>query len=117
MKPAVWVSPRNKYGARRATYDGVSYHSKREAEYAMRLDQLKTARLKKERVQEWKRQVRIPLDVNGRHVCDWVCDFEVTYADGRVELVEVKGFATPEWRLKERLFRALYPGRELRVVR
>jgi hypothetical protein len=61
-----------------------------------------------DRVESWERQVRFPLIVNGFKICDYVCDFLVRYTDGRKELVEVKGFVTPEFRLKEKLFRATF---------
>jgi hypothetical protein len=32
-------------------------------------------------------QIRLKLMVNGQHICDYVCDFAVKYADGRRELV------------------------------
>ena len=41
-------------------------------------------------------------------VCDYVCDFFVKYTDGREELIEVKGYATPEFRLKRKLFAAAF---------
>lgn len=113
----IWDPVRRKYGNKTCQYAGATYHSRLEAAFAMELDQLRRARLKKDRVQDWKRQVKVSLDVNGSHICNYYVDFFVTYADGREEWVEVKGFTTPDWKLKERLFRAIYPERVLRVVR
>ena len=62
----------------------------------------------KDRVESWERQFRIPLIVNNRKVCTYVCDFLVRYADGRKELVEVKGVWTPEAKLKRKLFEAVF---------
>jgi predicted nuclease of restriction endonuclease-like RecB superfamily len=62
----------------------------------------------KDRVESWERQIRFPLHVNGFKICDYVCDFLVRYADGRRELVEVKGFWTPEAKLKRKLFEATF---------
>lgn len=62
----------------------------------------------KERVESWERQVRFPLVVNDQKICDYVCDFLVHYADGRKELVEVKGYWTPEAKLKLKLFKAVF---------
>ena len=62
----------------------------------------------KDRVESWERQVRFPLTVNGSQICDYVVDFLVRYSDGRRELVEVKGFVTPEFRLKLKLFQATF---------
>jgi hypothetical protein len=61
-----------------------------------------------DRVVHWKPQVRIPIVVNGVKICDYVADFLVSYANGTEELVEVKGFETPEWKLKKRLLDATY---------
>ena len=61
-----------------------------------------------DRVYSWERQIRIPLMVNNRKVCDYVCDFLVRYADGRRELVEVKGVWTDVAKLKRKLFEACW---------
>jgi len=70
-----------------------------------------------ERVVSWRGQVNVPLVVNGVKVCTYIPDFLVTFGDGREEYHEVKGFETREWRIKEKLFRALYPERVLKVIR
>lgn len=66
-----------------------------------------SARDVKERVESWDRQIPFQLIVNGVLICTYKCDFLVRYADGRKELVEVKGYWTAEARLKRRLFEAL----------
>ena len=106
-----------KYRNQSWEYGGRKYHSKLEAAHAARLDQLKSAADPKERVVAWQAQISVPLEVNGVHICNYVVDFLCEYADGRRTYVEVKGFETPEWKLKEKLFRALYPERDLKVVR
>lgn len=62
----------------------------------------------KDRVESWDRQIRFPLLVNGIKVCDYVVDFLVRYADGRRELIEIKGHKTKDWILKDKLFRATF---------
>jgi len=96
----------NRYGnvAQSTVYNGVSYHSKKEAAYAAELDLLVRAK----EIKSWDRQVRISLDVNGFHICNYIIDFVVHHNDGTEEYVEVKGFQTEVWRLKWRLFEALY---------
>jgi hypothetical protein len=108
---------RNKYGAKRQSYGGNHYHSKLEATVAARLDTLRSARVKAERVTEVRRQVAVPLMVNGKTVATWKVDFLVTYGDGREEYVEAKGFETADYRIKRNLFEALFPDRTLRIVR
>lgn len=106
----------NKYGATKHEYNGRWYHSKMEAAYAMDLD----LRLKAHDIASWIPQVKISLDVNGKHVCTYIVDFELTYPDGSIELVEVKGFATETYRLKRKLLEATYlvehPGVRYLVV-
>lgn len=97
----------NKFGAIRTEYDGRVYHSKREADFARSLDLLKHAR-GKDKVESWEPQLRIPLVVNNRKICDYVVDFLVRYADGRKELIEVKGMWTDVAKLKRKLFEATW---------
>lgn len=125
MRAPVWRNrgARSKYGVSpkdERTYAGRIYASKKEAEYARRLDQLRTAR-GLDRVLEWRAQVDVPLEVNGVRICKYRADFQVWYAGpfggSRVEYVEVKGLETEVWRLKEKLFRAIYPDLVLKVIR
>jgi len=83
------------------------YDSKAEATFARELDLRRFAR-GKDKVESWERQIRFPLNVNGVLIAHYVCDFFVRYADGRKELCEVKGYWTPEARLKLKLFRATF---------
>lgn len=94
----------SKYGAKRTEHNGIQYHSKKEAGYAAELD----LRLKAKDIESWARQVKIPLDVNGYHITNYMIDFVITHNDGVKEYVEVKGFETEVWRLKWKLFEALY---------
>ena len=94
----------SKYGAKRTEHNGIQYHSKKEAGYAVELD----LRLKAGDIKGWERQVKIPLDVNGYHIANYMIDFVITHNDGVKEYVEVKGFETEVWRLKWKLFEALY---------
>lgn len=94
----------NKFGAKRSSYNGIQYHSKLEAQYATDLDMLKKAG----QIKDWERQVKISLDVNGYHIANYYIDFIVYHTNGTTEYVEVKGFPTEVWRLKWKLFEALY---------
>ena len=115
---------RNKYGVGLdeisrdlRTYKGTEYHSKMEARYAAALDLRMRAVHPSFRIAGWKRQVPVKLEVNGKLVSTYIVDFVVTHTDGRLEYVEIKGLETPEWKIKEKLFRALFPDRKLTIVR
>jgi len=106
-----------KYGNQSKTYNGITYHSKKEAKYAQDLD----LRIRANDIKSWERQVKIDLRVKGIHICNYYIDFVITHNDGILEYVEVKGFETPEWRLKWKLFEAIFtvdhPEHTLTVVK
>lgn len=96
--------------ATKTLYKGVLYDSKAEATYAAVLDRL----VDEGEVSHWDRQQKWPLRVNGVKVCAMIPDFVVWYhgergEEPRMELHEVKGFQTPVWRIKRKLFEALHP--------
>lgn len=95
---------------KRTPYKGVTYDSKKEAEYAMYLDTL----VKNKKILSWERQIVFQLIVNGTKVGKYTIDFKVKHNDGSYELIEVKGFATALWKFRHKLFCALYP--DLRVT-
>jgi hypothetical protein len=51
-------------------------------------------------------QPRFDLVVNGVKVCSYVGDFSVVRPDGEVQIIDCKGFLTPAYRIKRRLFEA-----------
>jgi len=89
----------NKYGAKSCVYNGIIYHSKKEAGYAQELD----LRIKAGEIKSWRRQVKQDLCVNGHHITNYFVDFEITHNDDSIELIEVKGFETMEWKMKRDL--------------
>ena len=101
-------SPRvfSKYRAKRTEYNGVTYHSKKEAEFAQWLDIQGLA---------YDRQARFPLEVNGHKIGIYVADFLVGPAP-EWEVIEIKGYWTPLAKFKWKLFCALYPDLKKRIV-
>lgn len=106
------IRAKTKYRSMGQIYNGRWYHSALEATYAMELDHRKAIG----EIQDWRPQVRIHLDVNEKHICDYIVDFQVIHADGGIELIEVKGFETREWRMKWKLLEAIW-GHEKPEVR
>lgn len=84
--------------------NGSWYQSRAEARYARDLD----LRLKAKDIRSWTKQVRVDLVVNGKHITSYYVDFRVVHNDGSIEWVEVKGPETDVWRIKRRLFEAVY---------
>lgn len=92
------------FKTKKITYNGEVFDSKFELQKKKDLDLLSRAGV----VKGYERQVRIPLVVNGYTVCTYVIDFIVTHNDGSKEYIETKGYPTNEWKLKWKLFEALF---------
>lgn len=82
---------------------GRTYDSKREASYSWELYAL----LQAGEIAAVDFQKTIPLVVNGVKVSSRRMDFVVTRLDGRTELIEVKGFATEAYKIRQKLLEAL----------
>lgn len=98
----------NKYGAIKTEYNGRMFDSKKEAGYAETLDMLRKAKDPKDRVVDIEYQPKFPCVINDKKVCTYIADFRVKYADGREEVVDVKGKKTAIYSLKKKLVEALY---------
>lgn len=95
----------------KTTYDGITFDSKAEFHRYAQLKALESAGLIKDLVL----QPRFDLIVNGVKVARYTADFE--YSEGLSRIVEeVKGHATPLNRLRYKLFKALYPHKEHRII-
>lgn len=102
--------------AKKQEFDGWLYDSKFEAGYAQEL----MLREKAKDIKSWERQVNLDLIVNGYVVCQYRIDFIIHHNDGTTEFLETKGWASPVFRIKWKLFEALYsekPGVFLTIVK
>lgn len=82
--------------------------STKEAKYAQALDwQIKIGEITK-----WQRQIPFDIEVEGVHICKYICDFVVYHKSGRIEYVDVKGYkggaAYNVFSLKKKLMLATY---------
>jgi Protein of unknown function (DUF1064) len=96
-------------------YAGERYDSRGEAAYAAHLDRLRAAGA----IRGWRRgRAWVLLDAPRR--ADRITltpDFEVWDAAGGLRCLDFKGVETAVFRLKARLWKAVYPGVPLLVVK
>lgn len=108
---------KSKYNNKTKQYNGRTYDSIREANHAEELDW----RIKAGEIKEVIPQFKIPLRVNGRHICNYYMDFKVILADGAVQFHEVKGLELPLWQMKWRILEAtldeVEPGAEMLLIK
>lgn len=57
-------------------------------------------------ISKLERQVRFKMEANGHHICDYIAD-AVYFEKQRRVVVDVKGYITPEFKLKSKLMKAL----------
>jgi hypothetical protein len=101
----------SKYHNKKTTIDGLEFDSKKEADYYSHLLILKAAKL----VRDIKHQVEFILqdkfnknNVHYRSI-SYIADFVVTYSDGHIEIIDVKGVKTEVYKIKKKLFEFKYP--------
>lgn len=100
-----------KYNARRTSVDGVNFDSKLEADYFIMLEE----KLRTGQIRAFERQpvflLQDSFKKNGKtfRKIEYRADFKIIHNDGSIEIVDVKGYETPEFRLKRKLFEKRYP--------
>ena len=80
------------------------YDSKFEASYAQELHFRKAAG----EIKDFTPHPKLDLEVNGFNVCSYTPDFLITHNDGSLEYVECKGFPAEIFKLRWKLFYALF---------
>lgn len=105
-------------GKARRTYKGITFRSDRELSHARQLELEKRTGT----VADWSYEpYRVPLVVNGVKIGTYTPDFVVTLPSGSIEVHEVKGRETAEWRLKYKLIQATWlkenPSLVFKVIR
>ena len=92
--------------------DGISFHSKVEAQRYVEL----RAREEAGYISSLHTQHKFPLEVGGMKVCDYIADFTY-YKDGEFVVEDVKGGAVlPDFTIKKKLMKAVH-NIDVRIVR
>ena len=94
-------------------YNGKTYQSTLEADYAAHLDML----VKCKEIQSYETQKTFRLDVNNIHIANYIADFLVVGKHGRLEIHETKGKALSPFTMKWRLMKALYPEYHYELIK
>lgn len=107
----------NKYHARKTTVYGITFDSKREAEYYLLLrEKQRLGEIKSIDLQPTYTLLDGFRDNTGKEQkpITYTADFLVEYDDGRREVIEVKGVRTRDYLLRKKLF--LHMMRETDIV-
>ncbi len=101
----------SKYKNTRVEVDGKKFASKAEANRYLELKQLES----KGWIKDLVLQPRFPLIVAGVKVCTYVADFQYEQ-DGETVTEDVKGMMTDVFKIKAKLYAALYPNSPLTLI-
>ena len=112
---------KNKYNAKRTEWNGHKYDSKKEAEYAMYLEDRKRAG----EIKDWEPHPNLKIHApTGEWLFNYRIDFLVKHHDGEDEYIEVKSAITAKqyaftlkWRVTNAMLKYNYPDAILTLVK
>lgn len=88
------------------------YKSKKQGQFDSKFEAGKAQELELRKkagdIKDYETQKTLELVVNGILVCTYRIDFIIYHNDGITEYLETKGYPTGVWKLKWKLFDALY---------
>lgn len=99
---------RSKYNNTRVRYKDRWFDSIYEMNAAKSLEAMRRAKQERDRVVAIEYQVKFPIVVNKAKICDYVADFVVEFADGRIDVIDAKGMRTAVYRLKQKMMLAVH---------
>lgn len=108
----------NKFGNLKTVVDGITFDSRMEARYYEYINAHKTEL----DIKEIELQPAFVLQSNYKkygktiRAIKYIADFKITYNDDRVEIIDVKGKQTADFKLKRKLFDFKYPDLPLKCV-
>lgn len=103
-----------KYGNRKVVIDDITFHSKMEADYYIYLKELK----KDKKIKGFELQPAYLLQDAFKYknktirAITYIADFKVKYLNGDIEIIDIKGFKTNDFKLKEKMLKYLIANLE-----
>lgn len=117
MKPIRLDKP-SKYRNRKTTIDGITFDSRKEAEWYLVLKgDKKAGKIKDFELQpEFILQEGFTKNGKRHRPIKYIADFRVKNNDGTEEIIDVKGVITKEFSIKRKIFEAKYPDLSLKII-
>ena len=110
---------KSKYNNRKTVVDGITFDSKKEADYYCALKLLKQSGEIRDFGLQPKYELQPAFEKNGKKYrpITYVADFVIVNNDGTTEVVDVKGVETQVFKIKKKMFEYQYPELELKIVK
>jgi hypothetical protein len=100
-----------KYHAKKKVIDGIQFDSIQEGQYYLHLKE----KQEKGEITAFSLQPKFLLQEsfkkNGKtfRKIEYIADFEIVHLDESIEIIDVKGFETADFKIKRKLFEKKYP--------
>jgi hypothetical protein len=103
----------SKYHAKKVNIDGIQFDSQAEGQYYLHLkEKLNKGEILAFRLQpKYELQEKFKKDGKTFRAINYVADFEMLHHDETVEVIDVKGYETVDFKIKRKLFEKRYPYR------
>lgn len=110
---------KSKYNNKKTEIDGITFDSKKEAEYYCMLKLLKRAGEIKDFGLQPRYELQPKFAKNGKkyRAITYIADFVIVNNDGTTEVVDVKGVETQVFKVKKKMFEYQYPDLSLKIVK
>lgn len=107
-----------KYNAKKAVVDGIRFDSEVESLYYIHLKKLKEkGELKDFKLQPvYELQPKFEYQGLKRHAIKYKADFLVIDNEGNETIIDIKGMATSDAKLKRKMFEYRYPDKDLKWI-
>ena len=94
----------SKYRNVKCTYDGRKFDSKAERDRYIEL----TILLRVQEIRDLKCQVKFPIEIAGKKICNYIADFTYYDKEGNYIVEDKKGVRTGIYVMKKKLLKAVY---------
>lgn len=109
----------SKYGAKQTEIDGIVFDSKLESRYYIFLKEKK----KNKEIKDFELQPKFLLQgaftrKDGKKILPihYIADFKVMHNNGEIEIVDVKGVETSDFKIKKKMFWFCFPNLDLSII-
>lgn len=114
------ITPKkSKYNNKKTEVDGITFDSKKEADYYCQLKILKRGGEIRDFGLQERYELQPTFKKNGttHRSITYVADFVIVNLDGTTEVIDVKGVETQVFKIKQKLFEYKYPDKTLKVIK
>ena len=100
----------SKYNNKKCEYNGIKFDSQMELKFYLHLLELQKDGIVRDIHLQPSYELLEAYEIEGKKVrpINYKADFKVIYTDGHEEVIDIKGFTTPDFLIKKKIFQHKY---------